>query len=85
MSIATARVLPFEPPISPSRGGGGPSYALVILPNATGLAVVPVGDKLAQTHCDRAEMLARLEILLKDLGLTIVAIQPKRSDVADVP
>ncbi|MEY9162830.1 hypothetical protein ABIE78_000949 [Sinorhizobium fredii] len=72
MSATAARVLPFEPPASHSCGGGGPAYALVVLPDATGLAVVPDGDRLAQTHCDRAEMLERLETLLNGLGLCLV-------------
>ncbi|RVJ00081.1 hypothetical protein [Sinorhizobium medicae] len=73
MSAATATVLPFEPPAHrSSRDGGGPAYALVILPDATGLAVVPAGDGLAQTSCDRAEMLNRLDALLNGLGLAIV-------------
>jgi len=74
MSIATARVLPFEPPVSPSRGGGGPSYALVIFPDASGLVVVPGGDGLTPTNCDRAEMLERLERLLNGLGLHIATL-----------
>lgn len=73
MIDATARVLPFEPQPSGSHRGGGTAYALIVLPDATGLAVVPEGDELAQTPCDRAEMLERLGTLLEGLGLRIIS------------
>ncbi|WEJ11575.1 hypothetical protein [Sinorhizobium prairiense] len=74
MSTATARVLPFKPAADRNSGGSGYAYALVIFPDASGFAAVPDGNGLAQENCERSEMLVRLGVLLKGLGLAITSL-----------